>query len=222
MKVVKRDGTVVNYNMLKIQNAIYKAFEACDADADVPSKICAEYVNTQLIHEHKDSFTVEHIQDVVEDALISKGYVAVAKAYIKYRETRTKVRNSKLKLNKIIDDLVNIDAADSDEKRENANINADTMCGSLFKVGGAVMKDYFFNHISPKYAKMHFDGKIHIHDSDLAMFAVNCLMIPAGRLLRTGFSTGHGYLRTPKSIGSASTLIAIIIQSSQNDYFRQH
>lgn len=219
MQVIKRDGTIVDYNLIKIQNAIFKAFEACDMDSAAPSKICAEYVNTKLIHENKEYVPVEHIQDVVEDALIANGYIAVAKEYIKYREARTKARTSKLKLNKIIDDLVNIDAANSDEKRENANINADTMCGSLFKVGGAVMKDYFFNHISPKYAKMHFDGKIHIHDSDLAMFAVNCLMIPAGRLLRTGFSTGHGYLRTPKSIGSASTLIAIIIQSSQNDYF---
>lgn len=219
MQVVKRDGTIVDYNLIKIQNAIFKAFEACDMDSAAPSKICAEYVNTKLIHENKEYVPVEHIQDVVEDALIANGYIAVAKEYIKYREARTKARTSKLKLNKVIDDLVNIDAANSDEKRENANINADTMCGSLFKVGGAVMKDYFFNHISPKYAKMHFDGKIHIHDSDLAMFAVNCLMIPAGRLLRTGFSTGHGYLRTPKSIGSASTLIAIIIQSSQNDFF---
>ena len=219
MQVVKRDGTIVDYNLIKIQNAIFKAFEACDMDSAAPSKICAEYVNTKLIHENKEYVPVEHIQDVVEDALIANGYIAVAKEYIKYREARTKARTSKLKLNNVIDDLVNIDAANSDEKRENANINADTMCGSLFKVGGAVMKDYFFNHISPKYAKMHFDGKIHIHDSDLAMFAVNCLMIPAGRLLRTGFSTGHGYLRTPKSIGSASTLIAIIIQSSQNDYF---
>lgn len=219
MQVVKRDGTIVDYNLIKIQNAIFKAFEACDMDSAAPSKICAEYVNTKLIHENKEYVPVEHIQDVVEDALIANGYITVAKEYIKYREARTKARTSKLKLNKVIDDLVNIDAANSDEKRENANINADTMCGSLFKVGGAVMKDYFFNHISPKYAKMHFDGKIHIHDSDLAMFAVNCLMIPAGRLLRTGFSTGHGYLRTPKSIGSASTLIAIIIQSSQNDFF---
>lgn len=219
MQVIKRDGTIVDYNLIKIQNAIFKAFEACDMDSAAPSKICAEYVNTKLIHENKEYVPVEHIQDVVEDALIANGYIAVAKEYIKYREARTKARTSKLKLNNVIDDLVNIDAANSDEKRENANINADTMCGSLFKVGGAVMKDYFFNHISPKYAKMHFDGKIHIHDSDLAMFAVNCLMIPAGRLLRTGFSTGHGYLRTPKSIGSASTLIAIIIQSSQNDYF---
>lgn len=219
MQVVKRDGTIVDYNLIKIQNAIFKAFEACDMDSAAPSKICAEYVNTKLIHENKEYVPVEHIQDVVEDALIANGYIAVAKEYIKYREARTKARTSKLKLNNVIDDLVNIDAANSDEKRENANINADTMCGSLFKVGGAVMKDYFFNHISPKYAKMHFDGKIHIHDGDLAMFAVNCLMIPAGRLLRTGFSTGHGYLRTPKSIGSASTLIAIIIQSSQNDYF---
>lgn len=219
MQVIKRDGTIVDYNLIKIQNAIFKAFEACDMDSAAPSKICAEYVNTKLIHENKEYVPVEHIQDVVEDALIANGYIAVAKEYIKYREARTKARTSKLKLNNVIDELVNIDAANSDEKRENANINADTMCGSLFKVGGAVMKDYFFNHISPKYAKMHFDGKIHIHDSDLAMFAVNCLMIPAGRLLRTGFSTGHGYLRTPKSIGSASTLIAIIIQSSQNDYF---
>lgn len=219
MQVIKRDGTIVDYNLIKIQNAIFKAFEACDMDSAAPSKICAEYVNTKLIHENKEYVPVEHIQDVVEDALIANGYIAVAKEYIKYREARTKARTSKLKLNNVIDNLVNIDAANSDEKRENANINADTMCGSLFKVGGAVMKDYFFNHISPKYAKMHFDGKIHIHDSDLAMFAVNCLMIPAGRLLRTGFSTGHGYLRTPKSIGSASTLIAIIIQSSQNDYF---
>lgn len=222
MKVTKRDGTVVDYNLTKIQDAIYKAFLACgvdEKDSKDATLMCSLVVDGKLLHEANEYLQVEHIQDVVENVLIEQGFIDIAKAYIKYRNSRTKARNSKLQLNKIIDDLVNIDSADSDEKRENANINADTMCGSLFKVGGAVMKDYFFNHITPKFAQMHFDGKIHIHDSDLAMFAVNCLMIPTGRLLRTGFSTGHGYLRSPKSIGSASTLIAIIIQSSQNDFF---
>ena len=85
MQVVKRDGTIVDYNLIKIQNAIFKAFEACDMDSAAPSKICAEYVNTKLIHENKEYVPVEHIQDVVEDALIANGYIAVAKEYIKYQ-----------------------------------------------------------------------------------------------------------------------------------------
>ena len=59
-------------------------------------------------------------------------------------------------------------------------------------------------------------------DLDFAALCWNCLNIPLGKLLKSGFATGHGFLRPPQTIGSAATLACIVIQSSQNDMFEHH
>ena len=90
----------------------------------------------------------------------------------------------------------------------------------MLKIGGTVTKEYnLTNLIKPKYTEMHRSGAIHIHDLDFMALCFNCLQIPLGKLLDNGFATGHGYLRTPATIGSAATLACIIIQASQNDCF---
>ena len=90
----------------------------------------------------------------------------------------------------------------------------------MLKIGGTVTKEYnLTNLIKPKYTEMHRNGAIHIHDLDFMALCFNCLQIPLGKLLDNGFATGHGYLRTPATIGSAATLACIIIQASQNDCF---
>ena len=94
------------------------------------------------------------------------------------------------------------------------------MCGSMLKIGGTVTKEYFFdNIIDTRFKKLHENGQIHIHDADLALFTINCLHINLKKLLAEGFSTGHGYLRSPTTIQSAATLACIALQSNQNDCF---
>ena len=90
----------------------------------------------------------------------------------------------------------------------------------MLKIGGTVTKEFNLNNlINPVYSQMHRDGLLHIHDLDFYALCFNCLQIPLAKLLRDGFATGHGYLRTPATIGSAATLTCIILQASQNDMF---
>ena len=90
----------------------------------------------------------------------------------------------------------------------------------MLKIGGTITKEYNLNNlVKPEYTDMHRNGAIHIHDLDFMALCFNCLQIPLAKLLDNGFATGHGYLRTPATIGSAATLACIIIQASQNDCF---
>lgn len=90
----------------------------------------------------------------------------------------------------------------------------------MLKIGGTVTKEFNLNNlINPVYSQMHRDGLLHIHDLDFYALCFNCLQIPLAKLIDNGFATGHGYLRTPATIGSAATLTCIIIQASQNDCF---
>ena len=90
----------------------------------------------------------------------------------------------------------------------------------MLKVGETAMTAYIMREcMKPKHAQMHKDGVIHYHDSGFSGLTFNCLQLPLDKLLDNGFFTGHGYLRSPSNIISASTLTCIAIQSSQNDAF---
>ena len=71
--------------------------------------------------------------------------------------------------------------------------------------------------LTPAQARAYTEGDIHIHDFDFYALTTTCTQIDLLRLFKGGFSTGHGYLREPQSIGSYAALAAIAIQSNQND-----
>ena len=218
MIVIKRDGRKVEFDLSKIISAINKAVISAGTGVGIPKKV-ADMVLKTLQEENKDEVSIEHIQDLVEISLM-KLNPDVAKCYILYRDTRSRERSRRSEINKKIAELIKIDASESDTKRENANIDGDTMCGSMLKIGGTVTKEYFFNNIiDTRFKKLHEDGQIHIHDADLALFTINCLHIDLKKLLADGFSTGHGFLRSPTTIQSAATLACIALQSNQNDCF---
>lgn len=220
--VIKRDGRLDQFNANKIKNAIYKALATyCSIEeSNQKALYLTNLVTEKIIKLNTKEINIEAIQDIVEQTLISQNLTEVAKHYIIYRAKRTQARVLKSDTNKAISNIINIDAKDNDDKRENANINTDTTMGSMLKVGSTVMKEYNLNNlIKPKYAKMHRDGVIHLHDLDFMSLTVNCLQMPLRKLLDHGFSTGHGYLRTPSTIQTACSLTCIAIQSSQNDFF---
>ena len=218
MIVIKRDGRKVEFDLSKIISATSKAVISAGTGIGIPKKV-ADMVLKTLQEENNDEISIEHIQDLVEISLM-KLNPDVAKCYILYRDTRSRERSKRSEINKKIAELIKIDASESDTKRENANIDGDTMCGSMLKIGGTVTKEYFFdNIIDTRFKKLHENGQIHIHDADLALFTINCLHINLKKLLAEGFSTGHGYLRSPTTIQSAATLACIALQSNQNDCF---
>src|SRR5699024_2914176 len=121
-------------------------------------------------------------------------------------------------LMKTIDEITNGDARASDMKRDNANIDGNTAMGSMLQIGTAGAKSYNAAYLlTPEQAKAHREGDIHIHDFDFYSLTTTCTQIDILRLFHGGFSTGHGFLREPKSIGSYAALAAIAIQSNQND-----
>ena len=219
--VRKRDGRIVPFDYHFITKAVHNAFTSLynDKEDNLSSLVTSEVTETLLNTVNEEIVDIETIQDNVERVLSKLDY-NLARHYITYRDTRTRARNVNSAINKTITDLIYVDSKDNDAKRENANIDGDSTMGSMLKIGGTVTKEYNLNNlINPKYTELHRNGAIHIHDLDFMALCFNCLQIPLGKLLDNGFATGHGYLRTPATIGSAATLACIIIQANQNDMF---
>ncbi len=217
-RIKKRDGRIVTFNVEKIANAIFKAAEAVggtdyDKALEVSGKVCDNIEKRGVLIP-----SVEEIQDEVERVLIEEGHASTAKAYILYRSNRTRVREMNTKLMKIFEGLTFSSAKDSDIKRENANIDGDTAMGTMLKYGSCGAKEFYEMYVlDPKFAKAHSEGDIHIHDLDFYTLTTTCTQIDLTKLFKNGFSTGHGYLRTPNEITSYAALACIAIQSNQND-----
>lgn len=90
--------------------------------------------------------------------------------------------------------------------------------GTMLKYGSEIAKEYYLKEIiTPEFAKAHREGRIHIHDLDFFALTTTCTQIDLGKLFEKGFHTGHGYIRTPNSIGSYASLACIVIQANQSD-----
>lgn len=213
--VIKRDMREVSFDTKKIFNALNKA---CSND-----QLCKELtseITEQIDSLNKEKLSVEEIQDLVEKTLVKHNMYDEAKAYILYRNQRTKNRNLNSALTKTISDLVTKKSTDMDLKRENANIDANAPMGIMLKFGSETSKQYALDYvIKPEIAEAHRNGDIHIHDLDFYTITFNCCQIPLGKLLKNGFSTGHGYIREPQSIQTAANLACIVLQSNQNDMY---
>ena len=135
-----------------------------------------------------------------------------------YRAERNRVRDVNSRLVQTLKDITFSKASDSDMKRENANIDADTAMGTMLKYGSESAKQFYeMCVIDPRFAKAHREGDIHIHDMDFYTLTTTCCQIDLRKLFKGGFSTGHGVLREPNDIASYSALACIAIQSNQND-----
>ena len=215
----KRDGRRVPFDIDKIVSAIGRAFGDTGETADERTcRALAGNVVEKLEQQGLDVPAVEEIQDAAESVLIESGYARTAKAYILYRAERTRVRQMNSRLMKVYEDITFSKAEDSDIKRENANIDGDTAMGTMLKYGSEGAKQ--FNEmfvLKPEHAKAHMEGDIHIHDMDFLTLTTTCTQIDLLKILKNGFSTGHGVLREPQDIYSYSALACIAIQSNQND-----
>ena len=217
--IQKRDGRELSFDIEKIASAINKAFIASIKRDDYEySMDLAKQVLIELEEADLTCPTVEQIQDTVERVLIRNGHVRTAKAYIVYRSERTRIREMKTNLMKIYEDITFKDSKDSNIKRENANVNADTAMGTMLKYGSEGAKEFYEKCVlKPEHAKAHKEGDIHIHDLDFLTMTTTCCQIDLLDLFHNGFSTGHGVLREPNDIASYAALACIAVQSNQND-----
>ena len=217
-QIKKRDGRLVTFNLEKIANAIFKAAQVHEGQDYNRALELSSQVVEYLENQHIDLPTVEQIQDAVERILIENGHSRTAKEYILYRAQRTRIREMNTKLMKTYEDLTFKSSAESDIKRENANIDGDTAMGTMLKYGSEGAKQFYEMFVlDPVHSEAHKSGDIHIHDLDFLTLTTTCCQIDIEKLFHNGFCTGHGFLREPKSIQSFSALACIAIQSNQND-----
>ena len=221
ISIKKRDGRVVPFDPSKIEHAIAHCFMGSGSQkSDETAQELAALVVSQLENDENIPSvpSVEQVQDVVERVLIEKGFVRSAKAYILYRAERSRVREMNTRLMKVFEDIASKDAVDSDIKRENANINGDTAMGSMLKFGSEGAKQFYEMYVlDPRFSAAHHDGDIHIHDLDFYTLTTTCCQIDLVKLFHDGFSTGHGFIRQPKSIATYASLACIAIQANQNE-----
>jgi len=224
-KIKKRDGRIISFIPEKITAAIFKAAkvvaneEGREASFDIAEKLTEQVVALLNKKYSNEIPTVEQVQDAVIKVLIEGGHVKTSQEYILYRAERTRIRETKTRLMKTIENITLKDATESDTKRENANIDGNTAMGTMLQYGSTVSKEFCKSHmLKPEHAFAHENGDIHIHDLDfLNMGTLTCTQIDILKLFADGFSTGHGFLREPQDIMSYAALAAIAIQSNQND-----
>ena len=213
MKIIKRDGRQVNFNPHKIEKAILKSFEAVDGEISEYAQIKAENIAVyieNLATARKQPFTVEEIQDLVENGLMSTKRKDVARAYIKYRNERDIVRTQKSSLRKKVKEKL----AASNVQNQNANVDEHSFGGRIGEASGEVMRDVALHDVVSEMAKEnHFGNMIYIHDLDsYAVGMHNCLTIPFDDLLANGFNTRQTDVRPANSINTAFQLVAVLFQ----------
>lgn len=214
VKIKKRDGREVHFDDSKITDAIFKAARSVGGeDRETAMELTLGVLRMLKQQSNGQVFGVEDVQDVVEKILIEKGHAKTAKAYILYRDRRSRVRDAKGELMDVVEDIV------KETDRDNANVG-NSPSAKMLQIASAASRRYYLTRlIDEDYSLAHSRGDIHIHDLDFYATTCNCLQIPLEKLLKEGFNTGHGYIRPPKRPASATSLAAIILQSSQNDMF---
>lgn len=213
LNVQKRDGRIVPFNNQKIINAILAAFKQIDGDVSdyalEKATNIANYIEGYF-EDIEETPHIEEIQDLVEKGLMATKRKDVAKAYVLYREERTKERNRKTKLMQNIAEK--LDA--SNVQNQNANVDEHSFGGRRGEATNELMKDIALNYImSPMARDNHLNNEVYTHDLDsYAVGMHNCLTIPFDDLLAKGFNTRQADVRPAASINTAFQLVAVIFQ----------
>lgn len=211
--VVKRDGRKVEFNTDKIRNAIKKASnEVGESLKESEVLICIQRVIKYIEESQKEKVSVEEVQNLVEKALVDSGHTNIEKAYSAYRRERTRVRDIKSDLMKVIKKI----GVETD--RDNANVG-NNFSSKLLRIASESNKWHNLYNMPKHLAKAHELGELYFHDLDSYNLTTNCLHIPTGEVLSRGFNTGYGTIKAPKRIETAAELSCILLQSTQNDMF---
>ena len=211
MKVIKRDGSTVDFDRAKIAVAIKKANSAVDAwdqitDADV-DKIVDEIAGL-----HRQRLLVEDIQDMVEEKLMEMNKYQLMKAYILYRYERALIRKANTTDESILSLIRN---ANKEVMEENSNKNARTASTQRDLIAGEVSKDLTRRILLPEHiSKAHDDGILHFHDADYFLQPIfNCCLVNIKDMLENGTVMNGKMIESPKSFQVACTIVTQIIAS---------
>ncbi|MBQ6231066.1 MAG: anaerobic ribonucleoside-triphosphate reductase [Eubacterium sp.] len=211
MKVVKRDGHIVDFDRSKIVTAIRKA----NAEVDPEEKISDDKIET-IVHgietKKRKRILVEDIQDIIEQDLMEDGKYVLAKTYIIYRYTRELVRKANTTDDSILSLIKN---RNKDVMEENSNKNATVASTQRDLIAGEVSKDLTRRVLLPeKISKAHDEGVLHFHDADYFLQPIfNCCLINIKDMLENGTVMNGKLIESPKSFQVACTVMTQIIAS---------
>jgi len=220
MKIIKRNGAEVTFDITKIETAISKANEACEESVRMTPlqiKRIAESVRISC-EELGRSPAVEEIQDLVEKSIMAHGAFEVAKEYITYRYTRSLLRQSNTTDDRI---LSLIECNNEEVKQENANKNPTINAVQRDYMAGEVSKDITSRILLPKdIVDAHNAGIIHFHDSDYyAQHMHNCDLVNLEDMLQNGTVISGTLIEKPHSFSTACNIATqIIAQVASNQY----
>ena len=209
MKVVKRDGSVVDYDRSKIITAIQKA-NAEVSEEEQLSLDRIEAIVSRIEDLGRDKLPVEEIQDLVEQGLVNENKFYLAKTYIIYRYTRALVRKQNTTDESILSLLRN---ENKELAEENSNKNTMIAATQRDYIAGEVSRDLTRRILLPEYiSKAHDEGAIHFHDADYFIQPIfNCCLINIGDMLDNGTVMNGKLIESPKSFQVACTVTTQII-----------
>ena len=220
MKIIKRNGAEVGFDITKIIIAITKANESvAEADRMTPMQIqrIAESVELQCQKMNRAP-TVEEIQDMVEHHIMAHGAFEVAKHYITYRYTRSLVRKSNTTDDKI---LSLIECNNEEAKQENSNKNPVVNSTQRDYMAGEVSRDITNRILLPQdIVDAHNEGIIHFHDTDYyAQHMHNCDLVNLEDMLQNGTVITGTLIEKPHSFATACNIATqIVAQVASNQY----
>lgn len=211
MKIKKRDGSLVDFNKDKIITAISKAGYV----DDYTKENIAEYIERIA---KETEMTVEDIQNIVEEKLMTSMYPEVAREYVRYRYKRELIRNTKGALSEVLD-IVNLSNQDVNE--ENSNKNPVILSTQRDYMAGMVSKELSEKLLfPPDVMKAHKEGIIHVHDMDYAIQKMyNCALLDMEDMLQNGTVINGTMIEKPHSFATACNIATqIMAQVASNQY----
>lgn len=220
MKIIKRDGTEVDFNLAKIFTAIKKANEAAVSEKELTDSQIADTANRISAHvtELGRTLTVEEIQELVETELMKAGAYETAKRYIRYRYNRSLARRANTTDERILN---LIDCCNEEVKQENSNKNPVVNSTQRDYMAGEVSRDITERLLLPSdIVEAHKEGIIHFHDSDyFAQHMHNCDLVNLEDMLQNGTVISGTLIERPHSFSTACNIATqIIAQVASNQY----
>ncbi len=219
MKVIKRNGSEVDFDLEKIVNAISKANKAAVREELTQAQIeeIAEYINFKCTKMNR-AISVEEMQDMVENQIMAQGAFNVARCYVKYRYTRFLIRKS----NTTDDRILSLIECNNEEVMQE-NSNKDPIINSVQRdyMAGEVSRDLTRRLLLPdEIVKADKEGLIHFHDADyFAQHMHNCDLVNLEDMLQNGTVISETYIDKPHSFSTACNIATqIIAQVASNQY----
>jgi ribonucleoside-triphosphate reductase len=218
IRIRKRDGTSVPFDGSKIHQAILKAAQSTgEFDAEDALVLTRQAIKV-IDHRAPQEISIEEIQDIVEQVLITSNYPRTAKAYVIYREKRRVARED---ARTVVDVVSSVNEyLNRLDWRVNANANQGYSLGGLIlNISGKVVANYWLSHVYPEaVGKAHRDAEIHIHDLD--MLCGYCAGWSLKTLLREGFNGIPGKVEAdpPKHLSAAIGQMVNFLGTLQNEW----